>query len=223
MSKETKDFWTSKEAAAYPYFIEYEGLRIYFTEGLYNYGCIWQFLQDTYQIPQNGRIIDLGAGSSSGYVFPSEIVKHQLWAAEISPYLLAANPVHRQRKLRIDIGAEEFPESLHQTFTFAVGVHLPRYLESEEKRHLAGQMRLLLKPDCPYVLIDTRALESSSVGRIMGECGPFEPVQEAKILTEAGFIDVSFGAFTIQFPDIINQDSPRILGYVSGSTPSRKS
>lgn len=218
MTKEAKEFWTSPAAMHFPESLLIDEISWLITEGGDYYRKTFKKLNKKGWIPQSGPILEFGAGASSGLVFPEDIVKHRLTATDISPLLLAQNPVPKARKRVFDAGSDIVPPEWNNRFSLVFAMHLSRYLDGNEKIRLAHNAKHLLSPCGRLLLLDTPQTPNREVAAAIGEAGPFNTEQECAILEGAGFANVGYGSFFVEFFERTGDRTGTHIDYVTGTS-----
>lgn len=215
MTTAAKEFWKSPAAQHFPHSLEIHGEQWPITEQADYYKKTYKKLVASQWIPSKGEILELGAGASSGLLFPQEVIQTRLTATDISPLLLSQNPVPAEYKCILDAGNDPYPASWHQRFDLVLAMHLSRYLDVNEKIHLAQQTQHLLAPEGRILLLDTTQTPNRDVAALIGEVGPFVTEQECAILEGIGYTDIEYGSYFVTFFDRFGERTGTHIDYVT--------
>jgi len=216
MTAAAERFWTSKAARHFPYSVEINEKTVGINEQDDFYRKLYRRISSAGWIPTHGVILELGAGASSGLLFPTEILRNRLTVTDISRPLLARNPARKKQIL--NAGRDHYPQQWNNMFTLAFALHLSRYLDSNEKIHLAQETRRVLAPGGTILLLDTPQLGTRQVANIMGENQPFDTFTESAILDGVGFEQIQSGTVFIDFFNRWNERVGTTIDYVMANS-----
>lgn len=197
MTKEAARYWSSEAAKRWPYTIIADDKEV---DLIYEYQVtpgIGRWLRENSYIPNDGLLLDIGSGPSTLDLFGQDAAI-RAYAADISPDLLIRNPLANDHKIRMDVGNAHFPDYLRSRVAFAISARCARYLDKQEKLHLAHEVITLLKKQGTYMIID---IESSPHAKLLGEASPFDIQTESSLLRRTGFHSVQSGDFWVSVHD----------------------
>lgn len=184
----THEFWTSQAAEGYPNsIIDEEGQYISLEDGSTAREHFGALMRRDGLIRDTGTILDIGAASCSGLIFGMEAAATRVTAVDISPMLLAANPVPAERKLVWDVRRDAFPTQWRGTFDDAYAILMHRYISERAALHLAQEVRRVLKPDGRFIILDIHTLKNPTFAQIMQQRRHFFADRDAGIVEKAGF------------------------------------
>lgn len=187
----THEFWKSERAVGYPDFITMpDGTYRPLKDGLLERRIIGEMLAREHLVRETGEMLDIGAASCSGLIFGSQNAATRVTAVDISPHLLANNPVPVERKLVMDVGHDRFPVAWGGKFQDAFAILMHRYVTEHESLHLAEEVLKILRPGGRFIIVELSSLLSADLAQTMGELRIFDPDTDADILEEAGFSSV---------------------------------
>lgn len=221
MTTAAKEFWTSTSAQLFPFSLEIHGERWAVIEQADYYTKTYKKLVSRGWIPNQGEILEFGAGASSGLLFPPDTVRDRIIATDISEGLLSRNAVPWGRKYIADAGSDVFPEHWNGRFGLVLAMHLSRYLDTTEKIHMATQARRMLQDHGRILLLDSRKTPDPDVASAVGEASPFIREQECAILQETGFTNIESELYSLEFFNMHGEKTMSQINYVTAFAGSR--
>lgn len=215
MSEVAKFFWNSRNAKNYPVMLGFSNGRESWGPGYTQRELIGKSMRDKGWIPEEGAILDLGAGPCTKFIFGSEIASERVWAVDFSPTLLEKSGVPEERRTVDDLTTMRFPREWKNKFDLATAVLLFRYLTLQERKELILKVKNALTVNGRIVIIDFETMRQDEISEEIGEAEQFGLHETCSQLKDAGLGDVESGKFNYLFEDGAGDPAPLSVGWVT--------
>lgn len=166
-------------------------------------------------VPEEGAILDLGAGPCTKFIFGPEITSERVWAVDFSSALLERGGVPEERRIVDDLTTMWFPREWNNKFNLATAVLLFRYLTFQEREELILKVKDALTVNGRIVIIDFGTMRQDKISEEIGETEQFDLRETYSQLEDAGLRDVESGVSNYLFEDGGGDPAPLSVEWVT--------
>jgi hypothetical protein len=191
-------FWNSERTRYYPNVVRFEETTYVCADGIDVKYAIGRWLAQAEWIPENGEILDLGAGPSSEWIFPDAVERDLVTALDFSELQLSRSTAN-SRHLGDLKKPKDFPVNWKDKFSLIASIESMRFLSETQRINLYRHCYDLLNVNGRLLIIEG-VRSSEQYAREMGEISELIPDREAQILEgSASYSFLDFGTVALPF------------------------
>lgn len=212
-----QEFWRSNAARNYPNKLILKGQE-FFEPGEYQRQMIGEQMKKMGWV-STGKMLDLGAGPSTKWIFGPEVASDRVWAVDFSPELLDQSGVPQERRVVADLRSIQFQQEWKNKFNLATAVLLFRYLNPQQRKDLMTKLKNVLTTNGRVVLIDFKSMRPETISTELGEVETFDTKTISQLLQDLGYSKIENGQWNLVFEDGGGDPAPFSVDWITAINP----